>query len=112
MKHLVFIFTAVILTVLSAVAGICRTSAFPNKERPEHSTVRAEMKVIHERLGVNFVYDSSLQIDIPCMAVNPANNLEASLAALFNGTGISYEIMKKYVVLTKEGSRKKPKPMR
>ena len=109
MKHLVFIFTAVILTVLSAVAGICRTSAFPCSERPEHSTVRAEMKVIHERLGVNFVYDSSLQIDIPCMAVNPADNLEASLAALFNGTGISYEIMKKYVVLTKEGSRKKPK---
>ena len=36
-------------------------------------------------------------------------SLEAGLDALFSGSGIDYEIMKKYIVLTKAGSKKKPK---
>ncbi|MBR5299662.1 MAG: TonB-dependent receptor, partial [Bacteroidales bacterium] len=68
------------------------------------------MEVIHEVFGVNFVYDSALDLNIPYRGQSlPCHSLEASLDALFKGTGIDYEIMKKYIVLTKAGSKKKPK---
>jgi hypothetical protein len=86
------------------------------------------MELIHQQYGVNFVYDSSLDLDqIAGRAGNDVlketdndvissrhsrldrESLEACLAALFKDTGIEYEIMKKYIVLTKAGSKKKPK---
>ena len=99
-------------------------------------TLKSQMEVIHEVFGVNFVYDSSLDLDqIAGHAGNDVlkeadndviektandilssrhsrldrESLEACLAALFKDTGIDYEIMKKYIVLTKAGSKKKPK---
>ena len=105
-------------------------------------TLKSQMELIHEVFGVNFVYDSSLDLDrIAGRAGNDVlkeadndviektandvlssrhsdssrhsrldrESLEASLAALFKDTGIDYEIMKKYIVLTKAGSKKKPK---
>ena len=35
--------------------------------------------------------------------------LMSCLMALFENSGVDFEIMKKYIVLTKEGSKKKPK---
>lgn len=77
-------------------------------------TLRSQMEQIHEDFGVNFVYDSSLDLDqIAGQASRhprpDREALEACLDALFAGTGIEYEIMKKYIVLTKAGSKKKPK---
>ena len=83
-------------------------------------TLKSQMEVIHEVFGVNFVYDSSLDLDqIAGHAGNDVissrhsrldrESLEACLDAIFKGTGIEYEIMKKYIVLTKAGSKKKPK---
>ena len=90
-------------------------------------TIKEEMQFIHQYFGVNFVYDSSLDLDIPYtgrpikeiakeqQAVESTgaglrpSPLVSCLDALFSGTGIVYEVMKKYIVLTKADSGKKPK---
>ena len=83
-------------------------------------SLKSEMEVIHESLGVNFVYDSAIEIDVPYSGkpmkdVINANKkehsvlLEECLQTLFAGTNIEYEIMKKYIVLTRADKRKKPK---
>ena len=69
------------------------------------------MEAIHKEYGMNFIYDSSLIIDIPYdgRATSHMKDLEASLKTLFADSGIEYKVMKKYTVLTKEGAKKKPK---
>ena len=91
-------------------------------------TLKSEMEVIHESLGVNFVYDSAIEINVPysgkpikdvikggrtdgrtsVMSDADRASLELCLKTLFANTGIEYEIMKKYIVLTKSNSKKKP----
>lgn len=75
-------------------------------------TLNSEMEVIHETLGVNFVYDSSIDLNVPYYGTpmkDVIKTLELSLKTLFADTDIEYEIMKKYVVLTQSGKRKRPK---
>ena len=91
-------------------------------------TLKSEMEVIHESLGVNFVYDSAIEINVPysgkpmkdiiktsrkgrsdVMPDSDRASLELCLKTLFAGTNIEYEVMKKYVVLTQADKRKKPK---
>ena len=89
----------------------------------DRTTVKEQMQVIHQHFGVNFVYDSSLALDIPYTG-RPMKEITSSgqrsshpqssqladcLEELFKDTGIEYEVMKKYIVLTKADSRKKPK---
>ena len=101
MRHVLTLLTTIIL------------AAFP-------PTLKSGMESLHEIYGVNFIYDSSIALDIPYKGkpmkdIAPRNargnqqSLEACLDALFSGSGIDYEIMKKYIVLTKAGSKKKPK---
>ena len=75
------------------------------------STLRHGMEYLHSRFDVNFVYDSSLDLDVPYrgQSLKNAETLEESLTMLFTDSGIEFEIMRKYVVLTKAGSKKKPK---
>ena len=84
------------------------------------STLKSEMEYLHQVFGVNFVYDSSIDLDVPYKGpsmkslTDPSDrhprpdreSLEEALKTLFADTGIEYEIMKKYIVLTKAGSRK------
>ena len=116
MKHVLLLITTICAMALSAVAP-----ALAQQSR----TLRSEMKVIHESLGVNFVYDSAIEIDVPysgkpmkdilkgrqnsVMPDSDRTSLELCLQTLFAGTGIEYEIMKKYIVLTQADKRKKPK---
>ena len=60
---------------------------------------------------MNFVFDSSIDLSIPCRAIPDADraSLELCLETLFKGTEIEYEIMKKYIVLTQADKRRKPK---
>ncbi len=130
--------------------------ARPARNAPKGSmTLKSQMEVLHREFGVNFVYDSSIDLDIPYTGTPmdkllsrpsdefarpsdaslrhpdaPARHADASvrhadaparharpdrasledcLRTLFADTGITYEIMKKYIVLTKADSRKKPK---
>ena len=128
------------------LACVLALPAYPQKavEQGRGVALHSQMELIHQQYGVNFVYDSSLDLDqIAGHAGNDVlketdndvlketgndviektvkdvissrhsrldrESLEASLAALFKDTGIDYEIMKKYIVLTKAGSKKKPK---
>ena len=91
----------------------------------EGTTLKAQMQVIHQLFEMNFVYESSLDLDIPYTGrpmkeiakIQPKDEeiglrssaLTVCLDALFKDTGIAYEVMKKYIVLTKADERKKPK---
>lgn len=71
------------------------------------------MEVIHKHFDMNFIYDSSLNIDYPYTGIAmekvvKEQDLNGSLETLFKDTGIRFEIMKRYIVLSREG-RKKPK---
>lgn len=71
------------------------------------------MQWLHDRFGVNFVYDSSLDLDVqykgrPMAEISGDKKdelLKKCLEALFECTGIEWEINRKHVVLTKEGKR-------
>ena len=74
-------------------------------------TLKSEMAVIHESLGVNFVYDSDINIDVPYSGkpmkdiIKGNKNehtaiLQECLQTLFAGTGIDYEILRKYIIRT------------
>jgi len=108
MKHLFYLLTVFL------------TLAFQSPVWSQTRTIRTEMEAVHKIFGVNFIYDSSLDLDVPCKAMsvaetvrtlgNPSEEvLEECLKALFQGTGIVYEVKKKYIVLTKADTKKKPK---
>ena len=67
------------------------------------STLKSEMEYLHQVFGVNFVYDSSIDLDVPYKGkpMKEVKNLDEALKTLFADTGIEYEIMKKYIVLTR-----------
>ena len=77
----------------------------------QERTLKSEMRVIHESFDVNFVYDSSIDLDIPYSGkpMKGIKTLEECLRTLFAGTGIEYEVTKKYIVLTQADKRKKPR---
>ena len=119
MKHVLLL-----ITTLTAMAFYAVAPAQAQQSR----TLKSEMEVIHEALGVNFVYDSAIEINVPysgkpmkdiiktsrkgrsdVMPDSDRASLELCLKTLFVGTSIQYEVMKKYIVLTRIDKRKKPK---
>ena len=74
-------------------------------------TIREQMEIIHDAFGVNFIYDSSLDLNIAASnIINPSEQtLEECLTALFLNTGIEWEINKKYIVLTHKDKKRKPR---
>lgn len=76
------------------------------------TTVKEEMEWLHERFSVNFIYDSSLELAIPYTGKSMAEiasgegtvkeRLANCLDLLFNGTGITWEKNRKYIILTTE----------
>lgn len=94
--------------------------ALPAMAQPQERTLKSEMEYLHQEYGVNFVYDSSLDLEkaysgrpMKDVARDGRNShdkgLMACLMALFEKSGVDFEIMKKYIVLTREGSKKKPR---
>lgn len=69
------------------------------------STLKDGMKAVSERYGVNFIYDSSLPVNVRFKGQDlKGKTLQASLKTLFDGTGIAWEVKKKYVLLSKDKS--------
>ena len=101
-KLLLTIFAIVLLLPFTAV---CQAA---NNEEP---TIKELMNVIHEHYNVNFIYDSSLELDVPsAKKVDPRKHmLEECLTELFEGTGIEWSIQKKYIVLTHKDRKRRPK---
>ncbi len=123
MRHVLTLLTTILAMAVLAVAVPETSQARPSRGEPV--TVRAEIETLHNLFGVNFIYDSSLDLDIPYKG-RPmkeiakgqpkddetgfrSSGLTVCLDALFKDTGIAYEVMKKYIVLTKADERKKPK---
>lgn len=97
-----------LIAATAALLFFSLTSAHAQQSR----TLKDEMEVIHEALGVNFVFDSSIDLDVPFSGKLPdvgRTSLEDCLQALFADTGVEYEVMKKYIVLTRADKRRKPK---
>lgn len=67
------------------------------------STVKGQMELVHKLYHVNFIYDSSLDLDVFYGGRSLSIlNLEMSLQELFNQTDIKWEIRDKYVLLHKK----------
>lgn len=95
------LFILIILTF--SHLGFAQNSAVP--------TLRMEMEEIHEKFGANFIYDSSLEIDVPATkdVKMEGRTLEQCLDELFSGTDIQWSIQKKYVVLVYKDKKRKPR---
>lgn len=95
------LFILIILTF--SHLGFAQNSAVP--------TLRTEMEEIHEKFGANFIYDSSLEIDVPATkdVKMEGRTLEQCLDELFSGTDIQWSIQKKYVVLVYKDKKRKPR---
>ena len=96
MRHVLSLLTTIILMAVQAVAEPDSLQARSSRDGTE--TVRNQMEILHDIFGVNFVYDSSLDLDIPyrgeSMKVlagrsNDRESLDACLKSLFKDTGIS-----------------------
>ena len=112
MRHVLLLLTTIILLAAPVMANSREVQT--REERQSTSTIRAEMEVIHTCFNVNFVYDSSLDLGASYRGESMASlskkkSLEECLKILFASSGIEFEIMKKYIVLTKADSKKKPK---
>ena len=105
MKHVLLKITTAIAMVFLAIAPA---------QAQQSRTLDSEMEIIHESFDVNFVYDSAIDLNVPYTGKPMSDlvkkaSLDLCLQTLFAGTGIEYEIMKKYIVLTQADKRKKPK---
>ena len=63
MKHVLSFFTAIVMVVLLTVS-VC-TDARSSRDDRGKMTLKSQMEVIHQTFGVNFIYDSSIDLDIP-----------------------------------------------
>ena len=70
-------------------------------------TVRDRLVQMHEEFGVNFVYDSSINLGQACTdnIQEGRHSLEEHLRMTFDGTDIKWEIKKRYVVLSRQGKK-------
>ena len=102
-----YLFTFILVAALTFST---KANAAPGSQS-EPATLKSQMEKIDEAYGVNFIYDSSIDLDVPYKGTSiksmidrhprpDRESLEECLKTLFAGTGIEYEIMKKYIVLT------------
>ena len=63
MRHVLTLLTTILAMAVLAVAVPETSQARPSRGEPV--TVRAEIEILHNLFGVNFIYDSSLDLDIP-----------------------------------------------
>ena len=109
MKHVLIYFATIFL--LAFVSWPDALTASAQEKSQAASTLKSQMELLHFRHDVNFIYDSSLDVEVPYTGpeMKVSDPLETCLEILFKGTGIQYEVMRKYVVLTKAGAKKKPR---
>jgi hypothetical protein len=82
------------------MACIC----FAVKARTRHAgTIREQMELVRKLHQINFIYDSSLNVDIPYQG-KPLQGLDLrqNLQELFGTTDFKWEIRDKYVLLNKK----------
>ncbi len=74
-------------------------------------TIKEQMEKIHLLFNMNFIYDSSISLDVPTDAKpDPeSQTLEECLETLFKDTDIGWEVHKRYIILTHKDRKRKPK---
>lgn len=85
------------IIIILFIACIC----FPLQAQVRHlSTVKEQMELVRKLHRINFIYDSSLNVDIPYHG-KPLQGLglELSLQELFGKTNLKWEVRGKYVLL-------------
>ena len=66
------------------------------------TTIRQQMEWLHKTRKVNFTFDASLPVDKPYRGPSIKRlPTDKALSTLFEGTGIRYKVMGKYVILSK-----------
>ena len=102
MKKALFTFIVLMMTVVI-------DSTAQNRE--QETTLKKQMEVLHHQFGINFVYDSSIDLDIPCSSKRLANieYLSEYLRFLLKDSEIQFEIKSKYVIITRKNSKHKSK---
>ena len=66
------------------------------------TTIRQQMEWLHKSHKVNFTFDASLPVDRSYHGPSLKGlSLDKALATLFEGTGISYKMTGKYIILSK-----------
>lgn len=101
------LYRTILIVIILALSDL----AFAQGGSGSVPTLRTEMEQVHEEFGVNFIYDSALEIDVPAPKdVNmEGRTLEQCLDELFSGTDIQWSIQKKYVVLVYKDKKRKPR---
>ena len=105
MKKILF---TVILLMMSAIIDV---SAQSKRDEQKKVTLKTQMEALHDKFGVNFVYDSSINLDIPCQVPKADNikDIDEYLSILLKDTSIGFEIIKKHIVLTRKNPGQKNK---
>src|SRR3712207_6591246 len=99
--------TRFLIFILLAI--YCQQRMFADQMQTKN-TIKEQMEIIKKEHSVKFVYDASLKLDMPYSG-KPLHGLtlEQSLKELFHGTGIAWEIKRKYVLLTHAKQKNKTK---
>ena len=75
------------------------------KAKSGPTTIRQQMEWFHKTHKVNFTFDASLPVDKPYHGPSlKGQPLDKALKMLFEGSGISYKVMGKYVILSRSPS--------
>ena len=79
-------------------------------QKDRSTTIREQMEIIHEHFGMNFIYDSSISVDVVSNHdCDPRKmSLEECLETVFGDTGLKWEIHRKYIILTRKAERRRP----
>jgi hypothetical protein len=76
-------------------------------------TIRQQMEWLHQTRKINFVYDSSLKLDIPYLGPSiKGTSIHHALELIFKGTDIGYDVKGNYVLLKLKVSPEKVLPER
>lgn len=95
-KSIHFCIIVTILFIMLPVAG---------KAKSAPTTIRQQMEWFHKTHKVNFTFDASLPVDKPYHGPSlKGQPLDKALKMLFEGSGISYKVMGKYVILSRSPS--------
>ena len=94
--------TRLLKLLLIPLAVFSLTGISTYAQNATKTTVKERMEWIEAEYGVNFVYDSSINMDIPYRGTGAADTsikLQDALKDLFKGTGMEWDVKRKYIAV-------------
>ena len=94
---------AILICIILMASIVIEVSAQTKGNDVVHNkvTVKSQMETLHNRFGVNFIYDSSMNLEVPCndAKLDHIKNLELYLKYILEGTEIDFRIRTTHVIL-------------